>query len=237
MSTKQSYGMICPITKAAEILEPRWTLPILCELWNGYTRFNDLKRVVGNISPGVLSKRLAEMEMSGLVERIGDPARGTVDYVRTQKAIDLEPAMHALAHWAQRNIEAEVAVCAYNVSQLMWKLRAVIKTDEFPKRRVVIRFSFTDEDGPYPRYWMLCEPGKDVEMCVSVPAFDIDIYVETTKASLAAIVLGRSTFARETGLDRFFVTGDAVLARSIERWLPVSEYASLDGIQILPAAE
>jgi len=237
MSKKQSYGMICPISKAAEILEPRWTLPILCELWNGHTRFNDLKRLVGNISPGVLSKRLAEMEKSGLVERIADPAKGTVDYVRTQKAIDLEPAMHALAHWAQRNIEAELAVRAYNVSQLMWKLRTKIRTELLPKRRVVIRFNFLDDDGPFPTYWLLCEPGKEVEMCCSVPDFDIDLYIETTKASLGAILLGRSSFAREIDLDRFFLTGDPLLARSVDRWLPVSEYAGLDGIQVLPAAQ
>ena len=79
------------------------------------------------------------MEKSGLVERIEDPARGTVDYIRTQKAIDLEPAMHAPAHWAQRDIEAEVAVCVYNVPQLVWKLRATIRTEEFP---VVGHFEF-----------------------------------------------------------------------------------------------
>lgn len=53
------YGMICALSKACEIIEPRWTLLILNEIWSGYTRFNDIRRAVGNISPGILSKRLS----------------------------------------------------------------------------------------------------------------------------------------------------------------------------------
>ncbi|NHX27970.1 helix-turn-helix transcriptional regulator, partial [Escherichia coli] len=60
MSIKPS-GLICPITKACEVLEPRWTIPILAELWAGSSRFNDIRRGVGNISPGLLSKRLKEL--------------------------------------------------------------------------------------------------------------------------------------------------------------------------------
>ena len=37
------YGAICALTKACEVIEPRWTLPILNQLWNGYTRFSDLR--------------------------------------------------------------------------------------------------------------------------------------------------------------------------------------------------
>ena len=64
------YGMICALAKACEIVEPRWTLLILNEIWSGYTRFSDIRRAVGNVSPGVLSKRLSELEKAGLVERI-----------------------------------------------------------------------------------------------------------------------------------------------------------------------
>jgi DNA-binding HxlR family transcriptional regulator len=71
--------MICALSKACEIIEPRWTLLILNEIWSGYTRFNDIRRAVGNISPGVLSKRLAELEKAGLIERVEDRAKGTVD--------------------------------------------------------------------------------------------------------------------------------------------------------------
>ena len=81
MSSKP-YGLICPITRACDVLEPRWTIPILSELWAGATKFNEVRRGVGNISPALLSKRLKELEERGLIERIEDPATGAVDYVR-----------------------------------------------------------------------------------------------------------------------------------------------------------
>lgn len=233
----KSYGMICALSKACEIVEPRWTLPILDQLWSGYSRFNDIRRAVGNVSPAVLSKRLSEMEKTGLIERLEDRAKGTIDYVRTPKAIALEPVMNALAIWAQCNIDAEVALGNSTLSTHMWHFCRNLKTSEFPKRRVVLRFHFTDEIGPYPTYWFVVEPGRSIEMCVMVPDFDIDLYVETSNASLLAIGVGRSTVARETEARRFFATGDPRLVRTLGGWLPRSAYATVDGIRMLPAAE
>ena len=91
--TRRPYGLLCPISRACEFLEPRWTIQILTELWNGSTRFNDIRKGVGNISSALLSRRLKEMEALGLVERIEDEASGTIAYFRTEKSIKLEPAM------------------------------------------------------------------------------------------------------------------------------------------------
>ena len=231
MNTKP-YGMICPITKACEMLEPRWTIPILTELWSGSTRFNDLRRGIGNISPTLLSRRLKELEAFGLVERIEDPAAGTVDYIRTQKAIELEPALNALSIWAQRHIEAESALCDVNLSALMWKMRRYILTDELPKRRLVIRFHFSD-DAEYDTYWALIQPGVETEICTAIPGYDIDLYVETTVRSLSAILLARSTVAREIEAGRLFLSGDALLARTMQRWISTTDSIPDEGAAAL----
>ena len=67
--SEKPYGLFCPISKACEILEPRWTMPILAEMSCGTTRFNDLRRGMPRISPTVLSKRLKEMEEQGTKRR------------------------------------------------------------------------------------------------------------------------------------------------------------------------
>lgn len=231
------YGMICALSKACEIIEPRWTLLILNEIWSGYTRFNDIRRAVGNISPGVLSKRLAELEKAGLIERIEDRAKGSVDYVRTPMAVALEPAMDALAIWAQRHIDAEVALSDGNIASMMDYFGKSVQTAHFPARRVVIRLNFADETGPYPTWWLVADPGTTPEVCIEVPAVDVDLYIETTKVSWNAIYYGRSTVARETDAGRLYVSGDALLIRTMESWLPRSTYAQVDGIRMLPAAE
>jgi DNA-binding HxlR family transcriptional regulator len=231
------YGMICALSKACEIIEPRWTLLILNEIWSGYTRFNDIRRGVGNISPGVLSKRLSELEKAGLIERIEDRAKGSVDYVRTQMAIDLEPAMDALAIWAQRHIDAEVALSDGDIGGMMEFFCRSVQTIHFPTRRVVMRLHFADETGPYPTWWLLAEPGASPEICIEVPDVNVDLYVETTKISWNAIYYGRSTVAREIDAGRLFATGDAVLLRTMDKWLPRSVYADVEGVRMLPAAE
>jgi HxlR-like helix-turn-helix len=192
---------------------------------------------VGNISPGVLSKRLSELEKAGLIERIEDRAKGSVDYVRTQMAIDLEPAMDALAIWAQRHIDAEVALSDGDIGGMMEFFCRSVQTIHFPTRRVVMRLHFADETGPYPTWWLLAEPGASPEICIEVPDVNVDLYVETTKISWNAIYYGRSTVAREIDAGRLFATGDAVLLRTMDKWLPRSVYADVEGVRMLPAAE
>ena len=215
----KAYGIVCPITHACEMLEARWTIPILSEMWGGSTRFNDIKRGVGSISPTLLAKRLKELEANGLIERIEDPATGQVDYVRTQRGIDLEPALDALAKWAQCNIEARTALADLDVSNLMWHMRSYIDPDLFPKRQVVIQFRFSDPGLDYDTYWALIRPGMHVEICSSIPGFDVDLYIETDKISLTSIILSRTTISRELEAGRLFLSGDALLARTMDRWL------------------
>lgn len=230
--TRRPYGLICPISLASEILEPRWTIQILTELWNGSTRFNDIRKGVGNISTALLSRRLKEMEALGLVERVEDKAAGTIDYFRTEKAINLEPAMNALAEWAQCNIEADVALSSADASNIMWVVRRMIVLAELPRRRAVIRFHFRDDPPPkYPHYWLVVEPGATLpEICSLDPGRDVDLYVETDAVSLGAIIEGRSSIEREKERGGLFLSGDPGLARSMDRWLRTSVYAALDGI-------
>ena len=230
------YGLICPITRACDILEPRWTIPILSELWAGSTKFNELRRGIGSISPALLTKRLRELEALGLIERIEDPATGAVDYLRTQMAIDLEPALNALAVWAQQYIDAEIA-CEVDLSSLAWKMRNYVVTSELPDRRVVVQFRFRDEGLEYDTYWIVAKPGDLVQVCTSIPGFDVDLWVETSVASLTAVFLKRSSLAREEDAGRMFVSGDALLARTMSRWLKTTDYVPEAGIPQLAVAD
>lgn len=235
---QRPYGMICPITRACDILEPRWTIPILVGLWAGATRFNDLRREVGSVSPALLSRRLKELEEMGLVERITDPATGSVDYLRTEAAIALEPALNAIAEWAQCFIEAEVALCTATVSNLMWNMRKQFIMDALPHRRLVMQFRFADPDLEYSTYWAILQPGAEAEaeICTSIPGFDIDLYVETNRVSLHGILLGRATIAGELATGQLYLSGDPVLARTMGQWLKHLDYAQLEGIAMLPVA-
>jgi len=228
--TNKRYGAICPVSHACKILEPRWTIHILTEMWAGSTRFNEIRRGVGNISPGLLSKRLKELEIVGMVDRVEDKATGTVDYFRTQKAIDLEPALNSLGAWAQQNIAAEIALCDTDVSAMMWKLRRDIHSETFPAERVILRFRFTDAGLKKNTFWMVFYPSGERDLCVTAPGYDIDLYIETNLVAFGGILTGRTTIARELENGGLFLSGDARLARTMGDWLPFSVYIDVGGI-------
>lgn len=60
------YEQFSPAAKAAEILDPRWTLLVVREMVSGSTRFNDIHRGVPRMSRTLLSKRLQSLVDLGL---------------------------------------------------------------------------------------------------------------------------------------------------------------------------
>lgn len=82
---------------------------------------------------------------------------------------------------------------------------------------------------------MLVEPGAAVELCISDPGFDVDVYVETSVRSLGGVFNGRTTYAREIDCGALFLSGDAQLCHTIDRWLAQCDYAGVEGIQTFPA--
>lgn len=220
-----SYGQYCPIAKACEILEPRWTMLILSEMWSGSTRFNEIRRGVPGISPTLLSKRLKEMEASGLVERLEDRASGTIDYVITEIAMELEPIISSLGEWAHRNIESEVTLRDLDARLLMWNIRRKINVDALPDRRTVIRFNFPDAKKGEETYWLIAKPGMAVDLCMNDPGFDVDLFIEAQLKAMTSFWIGFSTLHAEVTHDRITFHGSPLLIKTIDKWLVRSSFA------------
>ena len=89
-----SYHQFCPVAKAMELLDERWTLLIVRELVTGSERFNELRRGVPRMSPTLLSKRLNQLVRAGVVDRRGDG--DDVGYVLTEAGRELRPVVEAL---------------------------------------------------------------------------------------------------------------------------------------------
>ena len=97
-----------------------------------------------------------------------------------------------------------------------------------------MQFRFADEGLENDIYWALFQPDAPVEVCSSIPGFDVDLFVETNVVSLLGIMLGRTSIGKELELGELFLSGDAVLSRTMNRWLKISEYSVLPGIEMLP---
>ena len=91
----------CEIVDIWEILGRRWSLHILKNLTtHGTVRFNEIKRLIPEISNTVLSDRLLELEREGLMsKKIFAQVPIKVEYSLTPQAKELQPILHQLNNW------------------------------------------------------------------------------------------------------------------------------------------
>jgi len=92
--------------RAVELVGKRWTGAILSVLMDGPLRFSEIKQLVPDLSDRLLSERLKELEVEGIVERcVGeDGSSSRARYALTQKGRALEPAVRALKTWANTHL-------------------------------------------------------------------------------------------------------------------------------------
>ncbi len=97
------YPQFCALARAAEILCERWNLLIIRELLFGPQRFSDLRRGLGEVSPSVLTQRLATLEAAGVIRKtvLKPPAASTV-YELAEAGRELLPAIRELGRWGAR---------------------------------------------------------------------------------------------------------------------------------------
>ena len=93
----------CPVCRTAEIVCGKWTLLIVRDLAEGRSRFCELERSLGGISPRTLSLRLRALEEEGIVHRAHVPRGPAARRVRADREGPRARADHRLdAHLRQR---------------------------------------------------------------------------------------------------------------------------------------
>jgi DNA-binding HxlR family transcriptional regulator len=89
--------------RAAELIGKRWNPQVVRALQSGATRFTDLRKGIPSISDAVLSERLKELEVQGIVTRTVTPDTPVrIDYGLTERGRDLTKVMEELVQWAER---------------------------------------------------------------------------------------------------------------------------------------
>ena len=103
MSPSTNYHMCPRYEQAFQFLGKRWTGLILDTLMDGPRRFCELTSTVEGLSDRVLSDRLRELEVEGIVERIVYPQIPVrVEYRLTEKGRDLKSVVQDIHTWAEK---------------------------------------------------------------------------------------------------------------------------------------
>ena len=206
------YQQYCPISKAVEVLGERWTLLVVRELLVGSRKFNDIARGVPGMSRTMLTKRLRQLEASGLVERLDG------EYLPADACEDLRPALIGLGHWAAKWILTDPTAEECDVLLLMWWAHSRFDTSQLPdNRRTVIMFHFTDVS---ERFWVVVEP-SGTSICLSDPGFDIDAVVSTQAPTLHKIWYGRDTISNAVKSGSLQFEGKQAITRRLPAVLSI----------------
>jgi DNA-binding HxlR family transcriptional regulator len=216
------YGQFCPVAKAMELLDERWTLLVVRELLMGSRHFNDLRRGVPRMSPALLSKRLQTLIRAGVVER--REHGGRVTYVLTDAGEELRPVVEALGQWGVRWMP-ELGDADLDPRLLMWDMHRGLDLDAMPDGRTVLHFRFTDVPAPTARWWLVVD-ADGVDVCDTDPGHQVTLAVATPLATLTDVWRGELAWpaAMRAGLQ---VEGAAWARRALPRWLRLSAFASV----------
>jgi len=100
---KDLVPMCAPTTHALDIISKRWVGLILVVLLSGPKRFNEILLAVPDLSDPLLTKRLRELEVAGLVERRVLPTSPVrVEYELTGAGYDLKKSLIELSRWGHK---------------------------------------------------------------------------------------------------------------------------------------
>jgi DNA-binding HxlR family transcriptional regulator len=102
----------CPIQFVLDLLDNKWSILVLRELFGRDRRTHELLAALPGISTKTLTQRLREMEAQGLVaRRVYAEIPPRVEYSLTAKGRQLQPVMAALHQVGSQWLDQENCVC------------------------------------------------------------------------------------------------------------------------------
>ena len=219
-----SYYQFCPVSKAMELLDERWTLLVLRELLVGSVHFNDLRRGLPRMSPSLLSKRLQQLTRAGIVERRDDGA-GEVRYLPTAAGRELRPIIEALGAWGTRWI-GELGDEDLDPQLLMWDVHRNINHGATPGGRTVIQFRFPDLPARVRDWWLVITPGE-ADVCDSDPGYPVAVTVIATLRHMTQVWRGDLSWPEALRAGAVEILGPEQIRQALPGWFTLSPFASV----------
>lgn len=216
------YGQFCPIAKATEMLGERWSVLIIRELLMGGRRFNELQRGLGDISPALLTARLKSFETEGLVVRRKIGGQRGYEYFPTSACEALLPVVVAMGEWGLCWARDKLTKDDFDIEFLMLYLERSVDPQQLPGDSTVIQFKFKDL-AEQSDWWLLIE-GSDVDVCITPPGRDVDVYFTTTMRTMHDVWMGDRSYRDALTSGDLVVEGEFGLTKRISTWLRPSVF-------------
>jgi DNA-binding HxlR family transcriptional regulator len=217
------YGQFCPVAKAMELLDERWTVLVVRELLAGSTHFNDLRRGVPKMSPSLLSKRLQTLTRAGVVDR--SEVDGRTVYTLTECGRELVAVVEALGAWSVRWM-SDLVDKDLDPSVLMWDIRRTIPLEQWPRARTVVAFRLSGAPPKASSWWLMVADGR-AEVCDFDPGYEAAATVSTSLRTLSQIWRGDQSWHRAVLDGSVSIDAPREVARAVPTWIGQSGLAAV----------
>ncbi len=97
-----------PLLNAINVIEGKWKIIILYKLYDQTLRFGELKKSIPKITQKMLTQKLRELEVDGLITRLAyNEIPPKVEYSLTEHARELGPILCQLGDWGSHLKESK----------------------------------------------------------------------------------------------------------------------------------
>jgi len=217
------YRQFCPVAKAMEVLDERWTLLVIREMIMGSKHFNELRRGLPAMSPSLLSKRLTTLVRAGIVERTVHGQE--VEYALTEAGLELRPVLEGLGAWGVRWVP-NLGDPDLDPKLLLWDMHRSVDRQVVPAGRTVVHFRFPDVAGKNGRWWLVIGP-DDVDVCDVDPGHEVAVTVTGGLRRMVEVWRGDLIWTDALRSGDVRVEGAKELRRAFPSWFLLSAFAAV----------
>lgn len=112
MAKSENLITECPMDVTINILSGKWKISILWHLTRGVIRFNELQRLLKNITQKTLTLQLRELERDGIIYRKVYPeVPPKVEYGLTELGESMKPILNSMCEWGKNYQKISKTFC------------------------------------------------------------------------------------------------------------------------------
>jgi DNA-binding HxlR family transcriptional regulator len=196
----RTYDDPCGVARALDLIGDRWALLVVRELLLGPKRFSELRRGLPGAGQSMLTHRLGELELAGVLRRrqLGPPVSAWA-YELTDRGLDLEPVLLALGRWGSRT--PVTATTELSVDALALAMRTTFDPAAAGARRVRCELRL---DGDV----LTAEVGGGSCTLTRGAAQSPDAVIDTSASRFRALIFGGAPLAAAGDAGLATVRGD-----------------------------
>jgi hypothetical protein len=107
-------------------------------------------------------------------------------------------------------------------------MRRSINPTLMPRHQSTIQVIFSDLPEARRNWWLIVQPGEEVDLCSVDPGSNVDLYLVTDLRTMTEIWMGYTTIAQAKDSEKLIVTGSHELERNLQSWLGLSRFAKFE---------